>query len=180
MHAVRARILQPRAFDLHVGRICLISVSPRPESLGQPQSDLPLDLIFIEGFTGETVIGIHTSELHQAQTIVIDVHAGVPHARACDTDRIADTIDYSVVRERLQRLLREHRLQLLEAFAEAVAEILIGEFGASWARVKVVKPRKFDDVQAVGVQIERWAPERPRTAAAVLHLIGSGMVPGGR
>lgn len=158
----------------------MISVSPRPASLGQPQSDLPLDLIFIEGFTGATVIGIHTSELHQAQTIVIDVHAGVPHARACDTDRIADTIDYSVVRERLQRLLREHRLQLLEAFAEEVAEILIGEFGASWARVKVVKPRKFDDVQAVGVQIERWAPERPRTAAAVLHLIGSGMVPGGR
>ena len=46
-------------------------------------------------------------------------------------------------------------------------------------KVKVVKPRKFDDVQAVGVQIERVAPEpesAPRSAA-VLHLIGSGMVP---
>jgi dihydroneopterin aldolase len=177
---MRARILQPRAFDLDVGRKRLISVSPRALPGSLPQSDPPLDLIFIEGYTGETVIGIHTSELHQAQTIVIDLHAGVPRPRACDTDRIGDTIDYSVVRERLHRLLREHRLQLLEAFAEAVAEILIGEFGASWARVKVVKPRKFDDVQAVGVQIERFAPERPRSAAAVLHLIGSGMVPGGR
>ena len=36
----------------------------------------PLDLIFIEGFVGETVIGIHVSELHRPQPIVIDVHAG--------------------------------------------------------------------------------------------------------
>ena len=143
-----------------------------------------LDLVFIEGFTGRTVIGIHASELHAAQPVVIDLHAGVPRARACDTDRIGDTIDYSVVRERLQRLLAEHRLQLLEAFADAVADILLDEFGAAWVRVKVVKPHKFDDVAAVGVQIERHAAERAGNAqqrgAAVLHLIGSGMVPGGR
>lgn len=142
-----------------------------------------MDLIFIEGFTGQTVIGIHHTELHDPQPLVIDLHAGLPRSRACDTDRIGDTIDYGVVRERLHRLLAEHRLQLLEAFAEAIADILIGEFGASWVRVKVVKPRKFDDVQAVGVQIERFAAEEaesPQRGAAVLHLIGSGMVPGGR
>jgi dihydroneopterin aldolase len=47
--------------------------------------------------------------------VVIDLHAGLPRSIACDTDRIGDTIDYGVVRERLQRLLVEHRLQLLEA-----------------------------------------------------------------
>jgi len=144
-----------------------------------------LDLVFIEGLQGETVIGIHETELHRPQPLVIDLTAGLPRARACATDLIVDTIDYGVVRERLHRLLREHRLQLLEAFAETVAEILIGEFGAHWVRVKVVKPRKFADVQAVGVQIERWAPAPapatgPQRAAAVLQLIGSGMVPGGR
>jgi dihydroneopterin aldolase len=113
--------------------------------------------------------------------VVIDVHAGVPRARACVTDRIGDTIDYGALRERLHRLLAEHRLQLLEAFAEAVADIVLGEFGAHWVRVKVVKPRKFDDVAAVGVQIERHAPigdAGPHRGAAVLRLIGSGMVPG--
>ncbi len=139
----------------------------------------PMDLIFIEGLAGQTVIGIHDSELHRPQPLVIDVYAGVPRARACDTDRIGDTIDYSVVRERLQRLLAEHRLTLLEAFAEAVADILLGEFGAAWVRVKVVKPNKFDDVAAVGVQIERRAATtRQQSHATVLHLIGSGMVPG--
>ena len=165
-----------------------------PQFLPNPQSAheaTTLDLIFIEGFVGETVIGIHESELHRSQPLVIDVHAGLPRARACDTDRIGDTIDYGVVCERLRRLLIEHRVQLLEAFAETIADILIGEFGASWVRVKVVKPKKFSDVAAVGVQIERVAPvpqdmrqdmrqDRPSRAAAVLHLLGSGLVPGGR
>jgi 7,8-dihydroneopterin aldolase/epimerase/oxygenase len=155
----------------------LISNNLRP--LPSEATAEPMDLIFIEGLTGPTVIGIHDSELHRPQPLVIDIHAGVPRARACDTDRIGDTIDYSVVRERVLRLLAEHKLLLLEAFAEAVADILLGEFGAAWVRVKVVKPNKFDDVAAVGVQIERRAAIAPRTSpATVLQLIGSGMVPG--
>jgi 7,8-dihydroneopterin aldolase/epimerase/oxygenase len=141
-----------------------------------------MDLIFIEGFRGDTIIGIHDGEFDVPQPLVIDVTAGLPHARACDTDRIHDTIDYSMVRTRLRRLLAEHRLQLLEAFAEAVADILLHEFGAAWVRVTVVKPNKFDDVKALGVQIERCAAPRgvPGRSAAVLQLLGSGMVPGGR
>lgn len=156
--------------------------SAPPASMSGTSLPQPLDLIFIEGLSGETVIGIHESELHHPQPIVIDVHAGLLRARACDTDQIADTIDYSVVAERLRRLLREHRLTLLEAFAEAVADILIDEFGARWVRVKVVKPRKFADLSAVGVQIERTAPDsstsRPGHSAEVIQFLASGMLPG--
>lgn len=161
-----------------------MTAAPRPQLPPTPQTAgdaEPLDLIFIEGFTGQTVIGIHDSELHRPQTIRIDLTAGVPRPRACDTDQIADTIDYGVVRERLHRLLREHRLTLLESFAETVAEILIHEFGAHWVRVVVVKPRKFDDVESVGVAIERRRPAEPARSATLVSLIGSGMVvPGGR
>lgn len=153
----------------------------QPAIAPTPDAEL-LDLVFIEGLSGETVIGIHDSELHRPQTVVIDLYAGVPRSRACDSDRIEDTIDYGVVRERVVRLLREHRIQLLEAFAEAIASILIEEFGARWARVKVIKPHKFDDVQSVGVQIERFAADdtdarHAQRGAAVLRLIGTGMVP---
>ena len=157
----------------------------RPAAMVPASPAQAMDLIFIEGFVGDTVIGIHDSELHHPQPLVIDVHAGVPRARACDTDCIGDTIDYGVVTERLRRLLTEHRLTLLEAFAERIAEILIGEFGARWVRVKVVKPRKFSDVSAVGVQIERFAaePEAQRPlghSAEVIQLLASGMLPGKR
>ena len=155
--------------------------SPAPTAHDDGASE-PLDLIFIEGFTGQTVIGIHDTELHRPQTIRIDLTAGLPRPRACDTDAIGDTIDYGVVRERLQRLLKDHKLQLLEGFAETIAQILIGEFGAHWVRVVVVKPRKFDDVEAVGVAIERRRPAEPAggRSAPVLSLIGAGLVPGQR
>jgi 7,8-dihydroneopterin aldolase/epimerase/oxygenase len=152
---------------------------PQPHPLTEADA-AALDIIFIEGFRGNTIIGIHDGEFDRPQPLVIDVQAGLPRARACDTDRIGDTIDYSTVRLRLQRLLAEHRLHLLEAFAEAVAGILIDEFGAAWVRVAVRKPHKFPDVQALGVQIERRAVPRslPGRGAAVLRLLGSGMVPG--
>jgi dihydroneopterin aldolase len=49
-------------------------------------------------------------------------------------------------------------------------------------RVALAKPRKFEDVEAVGVAIERrlgdfaCPPSRQR-AAPVLTLIGEGMIP---
>lgn len=126
-----------------------------PRRVAAADAAQPMDVIFIEGYTGQTVIGIHDAELHRPQTIVVDVHAGLPRSKACETDRIGDTIDYGVVRERLAALYRDHRLTLLEAFAEKIAEMLIVDFGAAWVRVKVVKPKKFPDVEAVGVMIER-------------------------
>ena len=91
-----------------------------------------LDPIFIEGFTGQTVIGIHHTELHDPQPVVIDLHAGLARSRACDTDRIADTIDYGVVRERLQPPAGRAPAAVAGGFAEAIADIPIGEFGARW------------------------------------------------
>ena len=142
----------------------------------------PLDLVFIEGFAGSTVIGIHESELHLPQTVLIDVCAGLPRVAACDTDRIADTLDYGELRLRLQRLMSEHGVQLLEALAERVAHIALDEFGARWVRVRVAKPRKFDDTAAVGVVIERRRVPVANAAgrAATLKLIGAGMVPGSK
>jgi dihydroneopterin aldolase len=144
--------------------------------------DEPLDLVFIDGFAGSTVIGIHESELHLPQTILIDVCAGLSRTRACASDRIVDTVDYSELRTRLQRLMAEHRVQLLEALAEQVAHIVLQEFGARWVRVRVAKPRKFDDTAAVGVMIERRREPVPGAGgrAASLKLIGAGLVPGSR
>ncbi|ATE62657.1 dihydroneopterin aldolase [Thauera sinica] len=156
-------------------------VDPAPAGRG---GEAPLDVIFIHGFVGETVIGIHHDELDRPQPLRIDLAAGVPRSLACDTDRIGDTIDYGEVRGALRELLRHHRHQLLEAFAEGVANLLLGRFGAHWVRVGITKPRKFDDVEGVGVLIERRRahrePAAPRRDAEVLSLLASGMVPGGR
>jgi dihydroneopterin aldolase len=144
-----------------------------------------LDIIFIERLVGLTVIGIRESELLRPQPVAIDLCVGLPRSRACDTDCIGDTIDYSAMRLRLQRLMVEHRVRLLEAFAERVAHIALYEFGAHWVRVRVAKPNKFDDAAAVGVMIERRRNADVAVAShaagiTTLRLIGAGHVPGER
>ena len=172
---------------------------PQPIPLLDPNAPMPghtsahaadsqaLDIIFIDGFVGETVIGIHHDELHDTQPLRIDLAAGLPRSMACDTDHIGDTIDYSVVRSALLEMMAGHSYRLLEAFAEGVATLLLERFGAHWVRVRVTKPGKFPDVDGVGVMIERRrrpAPPAPaaspRHTAEILSLLGAGMVPGDR
>jgi dihydroneopterin aldolase len=145
----------------------------------EQQLDAALDLVFIEGFVGQTVIGIHHDELHATQPVRIDLVVGVSRSLACSSDRIGDTIDYGEVRNSLRELLATHRFKLLEALAESIAQLLLGPYRAEWVRIAVAKPRKFDDVESVGVVIERRrAPaERLRVEGgdAVLSFIGAGL-----
>ncbi|MDR5754368.1 MULTISPECIES: dihydroneopterin aldolase [unclassified Caballeronia] len=133
----------------------------------------PMDIVYIEGLTGSTVIGIDSSELHEPQPVRLSLAIGVPAIRACRTDQIEDTINYAAVREALHGLFASHGVRLLEALAERIAQLLIADFGAHWVRVSLAKPAKFDDVDAVGVLIER---RRPRGAATYASL-GEGLVP---
>lgn len=155
-----------------------LPASPTPSTQADGLS--AMDIIFIDGFRGSTIIGICEDELHAPQPVRIDLAAGLPRSRACSTDHIGDTIDYGEVRAALREMLRTHRFQLLEAFAEGIADLLLTRFGAHWLRVAVTKPGKFDDVDGVGVIIERRRPQPAHPAprpAEVLHLLGTGLIP---
>jgi dihydroneopterin aldolase len=138
-----------------------------------------MDIVFIENFVGQTIIGIDSSEQHVLQPVRMNLAIGVPAIRACTTDRIEDTINYAAVRSALHALLASHGVRLLEALAEAVARLLITEFGAHWVRVALAKPAKFDDVSAVGVQIERQRSDIPQAGAGLVGyaLLGAGLSP---
>ena len=141
-----------------------------------------MDIVFIENFIGQTIIGIDSSELHEPQPVRMNLAIGVPAIRACTTDRIEDTINYAAVRGALHALLDSHGVRLLEALAEAVARLLINDFGAHWVRVALAKPAKFDDVAAVGVQIERQRSDVPKAVVEPAGLagyasLGEGLIP---
>lgn len=138
-----------------------------------------MDIVFVENFVGQTIIGIDSSEQHVPQPVRMTLAIGVPAILACTTDRIEDTINYAAVRSALHALLASHGVRLLEALAEAVARLLITEFGAHWVRVSLAKPAKFDDVSAVGVQIERQRGDIPQAVAVPgsYASLGAGLIP---
>ncbi|WOD15344.1 dihydroneopterin aldolase [Paraburkholderia kirstenboschensis] len=149
-------------------------------SEGPSAGTLPkrMDIVFIENFIGQTIIGIDSSELHVPQPVRMNLAIGVPAIRACTTDRIEDTINYAAVRSALHALLESHGVRLLEALAEAVARLLITDFGAHWVRVSLAKPAKFDDVAAVGVQIERQRSDMPIAGGLASYAsLGEGLIP---
>jgi dihydroneopterin aldolase len=150
-------------------------------SIARERAPEPMDVIVVEGLVGETVIGVHTSEAGVLQPVRIDVAVGVPRIFACSTDRLDDTIDYGRIREFLRGLLECHSHRLLEALAEEIAQRMLADFGGHWARVAVAKPRKFADVDAVGVIIERRrriAPDHQDAGEhSVLARLGAGMFP---
>jgi 7,8-dihydroneopterin aldolase/epimerase/oxygenase len=151
------------------------SLEPRAAAQAKAQTQA-LDVVFIEGFVGQTVIGIDGSEYHVPQPVRIDLAIGMPTLYACVTDSIEDTVNYAEVRAALHALLASHGVRLLEALAGKVAQLLIRDFGAHWVRVSIAKPAKFDDVEAVGVTIERRRPAID-SAGVTWAALGAGLVP---
>ena len=143
-----------------------------------PRSDgeAPMDIVYIKGFTGQTVIGIDVSELRDPQPVRINLTIGVPSIRACATDRIEDTVNYAAVHDALHQLLASHGVQLLERLAEKIAQLVIADFGAHWVRVSLAKPGKFADVESVGVLIERRR-EPVGSQAVTCAFLGKGLIP---
>jgi dihydroneopterin aldolase len=149
---------------------------PAFEASAPAVSVTPMDIVYIEGFTGQTVIGIDASELRDPQTVRMSIAIGLPSLRACQTDRIDDTVNYAAVHAALHALLASHGVQLLERLAEKVAQLLIADFGAHWVRVSLAKPAKFADVGSVGVLIERRRSVT-RAQDVTCAFLGEGLIP---
>jgi len=116
-----------------------------------------MDIIFIDSFRVETLIGIYPRERIVPQPVVLDLKIGHSTATAGATDDIHDTIDYAEVVARLRTELAEKHFLLLEKLAEFVATLLLEDFGAQWVQVSVAKLGMMPGVARVGVVIERSA-----------------------
>ncbi len=116
-----------------------------------------MDTIFLSEIKVETKLGVPEWERMTAQTIILDIEISLPHSRACESDAIADTIDYGLVVTRIRQTLAENSFHLVEALAEHVCQLIISEFSAPWVKTKVIKPGVLPNVKALGVIIERRA-----------------------
>jgi 7,8-dihydroneopterin aldolase/epimerase/oxygenase len=123
-----------------------------------------MDLIFLRECRADAWIGVYEWEQQQAQTLEFDIDIGLDAHRAGASDSIVDTIDYGRVVERLRADLADKRFKLLEALAQHVCELLIGEFRAQWVKVSVAKIGHMRGVRKVGVTIARSAHD-PAIAA---------------
>jgi len=114
-----------------------------------------MNQIFIHEFRIDAWVGIYEWEIQRPQTLELNLDIGLQGAVAGGSDNIKDTIHYGEVVERLRKEFADKRFKLLEALAEDIANIVLGEFGAAWVRVSVAKLGHIRGVKQVGVLIER-------------------------
>ena len=114
-----------------------------------------MNAIFIHDLRVETRIGIYEWERRLAQIVRLDVELGLPRDDVFRTGDFADALDYAAVVKRLQAFAADHPHQLMERYAQAIADLLMGEFGAPWVKVRVAKLAPLAGVKELGIVIER-------------------------
>lgn len=121
------------------------------------------DRIFVEGIKFHGYHGLTRLERQVGVRLSVDVSLEFDIERSGRSDRVADTIDYRQVHRRVLELGRGRSHKLLESFASSLLDVLLDEFPAARAGVKVRKETPVLDgiVDAVGVEMTR---ERTRAA----------------
>ena len=114
-----------------------------------------MDIIYLRELRVETLIGVYEWEKRVPQTLQLDLEIGLPNSRACQSDNIADALDYAEIASHIRGVLNSRHFSLLEALAEHIAQILLNDFQAPWVRVGVAKLSALGNCRQVGVSIER-------------------------
>lgn len=114
-----------------------------------------MDIIFLRELKLDAMVGIYRRERVTRQAIELDLEIGLPSAAVFASGKVADTIDYAVVVQRIRDELGERRFGLVENLADFIANLVLDEFHAPWVRVSVAKLGIIKGVRHVGVTIER-------------------------
>ncbi len=114
-----------------------------------------MDIVYIRELQVAAVIGVYDWERQVRQTVSLDLDMATDIARAAASDDLTHTLDYKAVADRLTAFIEASEFELLEAMAEACADIVRREFAVPWLRLRLGKPAAVAAARDVGVIIER-------------------------
>jgi len=114
-----------------------------------------VDRIFLRDLRIQTVIGIWEWERRARQTVSLDLEMAADVRNAARSDSIDSNLNYRDIAKRLIAFVGDSQFQLVESLAEAVAKIVVQEFGVPWVQVSIAKPGAIEGSREVGVVIER-------------------------
>ena len=113
-----------------------------------------MDIIFLNGMTVETLVGVYEWERQHSQTLYLDLQVGIVE-NSQRNDDLNLTLSYADIATCVRKELALQTFQLLESVGEHVAEVLLQQAGVLQVTVKVTKPGILAGVREVGIQITR-------------------------
>ena len=129
------------------------------------------DRLVIHNLAVSCRLGVFEWERKTAQTVRIDVELAIDAARAAKRDDMRDAVDYGRLVTAVKTLAQQRAYHLMETLAEAVASLVLEEFGVPRVRV-VVKKRALPGIGYAAVDVERVRLVRPGSASRLLRRRG--------
>lgn len=114
-----------------------------------------MDRILINDILARCIIGVRDEERRDRQDVLINLSLSVDLRRAGMSDRIEDSVDYRALNKQILGMAESSQFHLVEALAQAVADICLGHQAVQEATVRVEKPGALRFARSVGVEIVR-------------------------
>lgn len=114
-----------------------------------------MDRITIHDIALRCIIGVYPEERRDKQDVVVTVTLYADLSRAGSTDDVSDTVDYKSVKKAIVELVEGSSFQLVEALAQALADLCLGFIGVQRVDIRVEKPGALRFARTVAVEISR-------------------------
>ncbi len=114
-----------------------------------------MDRILISDLLVRCIIGIDEEERREKQDVVINLSISTDLSKAGRSDNFEDTVDYRGLKKRIMNMAESSSYRLVEALAEAVADICLVLPAITQVQVRVEKPGVLRFTRSVGVEITR-------------------------
>lgn len=114
-----------------------------------------MDFIFIRELRLEAWVGLYKYEKTAPQVIELDIEIALPGATVFTSHKVADTVNYAAVVDRLRRLLSEEHFGLVEVLVDRVASVILEEFHTPWVKVCMTKLGVLREAKRIGVCVTR-------------------------
>jgi len=110
--------------------------------------------VFVQDLTLDAVLGIHAYEKQKAQPIRINLELDVVLQGPLG-DTYENTVCYHEATKRIEAIVAEGHVNLVETWAERIAEDALKDPRVIAAKVRIEKLAAVPGTQSVGVEIER-------------------------
>ena len=117
-----------------------------------------MDTIYIEELRARCILGLDAEERRDKQEVLINLALSADLSQAARSDAIADTVNYRDLKKRVLTMVEGSSYHLLEALAQHIAELCLGEPRVRKVKVRVVKPSALRFARTVAIELERNAP----------------------
>lgn len=114
-----------------------------------------LDCIHIRDLEFRCIVGINEDERREKQDVVTNLTLWANLSQACRSDNIDDTVDYKDLKKKILDMAEHSHFFLVEALAEAIANLCLAYERVERVRVCVEKPMALRFARTVGVEIVR-------------------------